>query len=79
MEDIAAVVKEKGALLHLDAVQAAGKIEMDLKSIEADLVSISAHKFYGPNGAGALYVRDGLARRLSLAPLIHGGGQERGL
>ncbi len=79
MEDIAAVVKEKGALLHLDAVQAAGKIEMDLKSIEADLVSISAHKFYGPKGAGALYVRDGLARRLSLAPLIHGGGQERGL
>ncbi len=79
MEDIAAVVKEKGALLHLDAVQAAGKIEMDLKSIGADLVSISAHKFYGPKGAGALYVRDGLARRLSLAPLIHGGGQERGL
>ena len=79
VEDIAAVVKEKGALLHLDAVQAAGKIEMDLKRIGADLVSISAHKFYGPKGAGALYVRDGLARRLSLTPLIHGGGQERGL
>jgi len=79
MEDIAVVVKEKGALLHIDAVQAAGKIEIDLKRIEADLVSISAHKFYGPKGAGALYVRDGLARRLSLTPLIHGGGQERGL
>ena len=79
VEDIAAIVKEKGALLHLDAVQAAGKIEMDLKRIGADLVSISAHKFYGPKGAGALYVRDGLARRLSLTPLIHGGGQERGL
>jgi cysteine desulfurase len=79
VEDIAAVVKEKGALLHIDAVQAAGKIEIDLKKIEADLVSISAHKLYGPKGAGALYVRDGLARRLSLTPLIHGGGQERGL
>lgn len=79
VEDIAAIVKEKGALLHLDAVQAAGKIEIDLKRIGADLVSISAHKFYGPKGAGALYVRDGLARRLSLTPLIHGGGQERGL
>lgn len=79
MDDIAAVVKEKGVLLHVDAVQAAGKIEMDPKSIGADLVSISAHKFYGPKGAGALYVRDGLARRLSLTPLIHGGGQERGL
>jgi len=79
VEDISAVVKEKGALLHLDAVQAAGKIEMDMKRVGADLVSISAHKFYGPKGAGALYVKDGLARRLSLAPLIHGGGQERGL
>jgi len=79
LEDITAVVKEKGALLHIDAVQAAGKIEIDLKKIGADLVSISAHKFYGPKGAGALYVRDGLARRLSLTPLIHGGGQERGL
>jgi len=79
VERIAGIVKEKGALLHVDAVQAAGKIEIDLKRIEADLVSISSHKFYGPKGAGALYVRDGLARRLTLAPLIHGGGQERGL
>ena len=78
-EDIAAIVKEKGALFHVDAVQAAGKLGIDLKRIQADMVSISSHKFYGPKGAGALFVREGLARRLTLVPLIHGGGQERGL
>ncbi len=78
-EEIAGIVKEKGALFHVDAVQAAGKLGIDLKRIQADMVSISSHKFYGPKGAGALFVREGLARRLTLAPLIHGGGQERGL
>lgn len=78
-EEIAGIAKEQGALFHTDAVQAAGKIDIDLKLIPADLVSISAHKFYGPKGAGALFVRDGISGRLGLTPLIHGGGQERGI
>ena len=75
---IARIVKEKGAIFHTDAVQAAGKIDMDMDEIPADLLTISAHKFYGPKGAGALYIRDGIYKRAGLRPLIHGGGQERG-
>lgn len=76
--DIARIVKERGALFHTDAVQAAGKIDIDMGEIPADLLTLSAHKFYGPKGAGALYVRDGINRNVRLRPLIHGGGQERG-
>jgi cysteine desulfurase len=76
--EIARIAKEKGALFHTDAVQAAGKIDIDMKKIPADLLTISAHKFYGPKGAGALYVRDGINKKIPLRPLIHGGGQERG-
>ncbi len=75
---IAEIVKERGALFHTDAVQAAGKIDIDLNKIPADLLSISAHKFYGPKSVGALFVRDSLSQRILLAPIIHGGGQERG-
>lgn len=75
---IARVVKEKGAIFHTDAVQAAGKISIDTDEIPADLMTLSAHKFYGPKGAGALYIRDGIDKRVGLLPLIHGGGQERG-
>ena len=64
-----------GALFHTDAVQAAGCLPIDLSSGEIDLLSLSAHKFHGPKGAGALYVRQGLP----LEPLICGGAQERGL
>lgn len=78
IEEIAEIVKERGALFHTDAVQAAGKIDIDLNKIPADLLSISAHKFYGPKSVGALFVRDSLSQRISLAPIIHGGGQERG-
>lgn len=78
INDIAQIVKERGAIFHTDAVQAAGKIEIDLNEIPADLLSISAHKFYGPKSVGALFVRDSLSQRMPLAPLIHGGGQERG-
>ena len=78
VEKIAEIVKERGALFHTDAVQAAGKIDIDLNKIPADLLSISAHKFYGPKSVGALFVRDSLSQRISLAPIIHGGGQERG-
>lgn len=76
--EIAEIVKEKGALFHTDAVQAAGKLEIDLNEIKADLLSISAHKIYGPKGTGALFVRSGPAQDLPLRTLIHGGGQERG-
>jgi cysteine desulfurase len=72
------LVKEKGVIFHTDAVQAAGKIDIDMNEIPADLLTLSAHKFYGPKGAGALYVRDGLNKRVRLMPLIHGGGQETG-
>ncbi len=78
IKQIAEIVKEKGVIFHTDAVQAAGKIEIDLKKISADLLSISAHKFYGPKSVGALYIRDSFSEKTSLTPLIHGGGQERG-
>ena len=78
LEKIAEIVKEKGVLFHTDAVQAAGKIEIDLSKIPADLLTISAHKFYGPKSVGALFVRDSFSQHSPLAPLIHGGGQERG-
>jgi cysteine desulfurase len=73
--EIAAICRERGVLLHVDAVQAAGRIPFDLRSLPVDLLSLSAHKIYGPQGVGALIAR----RELALQPLIHGGGQERGL
>ena len=76
--DIARLIKEKGVIFHTDALQAAGKVEIDMNEIPADLLTLSAHKFYGPKGAGALYVRNGLNKRVRLMPLIHGGGQETG-
>ncbi len=76
--EIAEIVKEKGALFHTDAVQAAGKLDIDLNEIKADLLSISAHKIYGPKGTGALFIRSDPAQESILRILIHGGGQERG-
>jgi len=78
IDKIAEIVKERGVIFHTDAVQAAGKINIDLEQIPADLLSISAHKFYGPKSVGALFIRDSLSQQISLTPLIHGGGQERG-
>lgn len=72
--EIAALAHARGALFHCDAVQAAGKIPLDASVIGADLVTLSAHKIGGPPGVGALLARDGL----DLAPLLRGGGQERG-
>jgi cysteine desulfurase len=74
LREIAAVVKAQGTLLHVDAVQAAGRIPLDVVALGADLLNISAHKFHGPKGAGALYIRRGLR----LKPLLAGGQQERG-
>src|SRR5438105_2622288 len=72
--EIAAIAHRHGALFHCDAIQAAGKIPVDVAEIGADLVSLSAHKLGGPPGIGALIVR-GPAQ---LMPMIRGGGQERG-
>jgi len=75
--EIGALAKEKGVLFHCDAVQAAGKIPIDMQTNNVDLMSLSGHKIYGPKGVGALYVRK---RKpfLKLTPLIHGGGHEKG-
>ena len=69
------VCRKHGVLFHTDAVQAAGHLPMDLSVLPVDLMTLAAHKMYGPKGVGALYVRSGL----KLVPLIHGGGQEFGL
>jgi cysteine desulfurase len=74
IKEITAIVKKAGAFMHVDAVQAAGKIPLDAEDLRADYLTVSAHKIYGPKGVGALYVKRGAP----LLPLIHGGHQEDG-
>ncbi|MEC7582755.1 MAG: IscS subfamily cysteine desulfurase [Planctomycetota bacterium] len=76
--DIGAICKKKGALFHTDATQAPGKIELDVLRDDVDLMSISAHKFYGPKGVGSLYVRR-KNPRVRLTAQMDGGGHERGM
>jgi len=71
---LSAIANEKGVIFHTDAVQALGKLEVDLKKLNVDLASFSSHKIYGPKGVGGLYIKMGV----NPFSLIHGGGQERG-
>ncbi len=73
--ELAALARDRGVLFHTDAVQAAGRVEIDVGALGVDLLTLAGHKFYGPKGTGVLYVRDGTP----VAPLVHGGGQESGL
>jgi cysteine desulfurase len=75
--DIGRICRKHGVLFHTDAVQAAGKVLLDVEAMHIDLMSLSAHKMYGPKGVGALYVRR--KPRVRIAPLIDGGGHERGM
>ncbi len=72
--EIGAICREREVLLHTDAVQTVGHVPINVRELNADLLSLSAHKLYGPKGIGALFVRKGVR----IAPLIHGGGHERG-
>lgn len=73
IKEIGAICREKKILFHTDAVQAIGHVPVDVKEMNIDLLSMAAHKFYGPKGVGALYIRRGVR----IENLIHGGGQER--
>ncbi|ADQ05003.1 cysteine desulfurase NifS [Caldicellulosiruptor owensensis OL] len=73
VKEIAKIAKEKGIVIHTDAVQAVGQIPVDVKDLGVDLLSLSAHKFYGPKGVGALYIKKGT----KIHPFSHGGAQER--
>ena len=73
VEEIGKLARAKGIVFHTDAVQTVGRIPVDVKLLNVDLLSLSGHKFYGPKGIGALYIRSGIKP----APLLHGGGQER--
>jgi cysteine desulfurase len=75
LKEICSVAREKGIVVHSDAVQAVGKIPVDVRELGLDMLSLSAHKFHGPNGIGALYLRKGV----KVASLMHGGSHERGL
>jgi cysteine desulfurase len=78
IREIGRIARERGILFHSDATQAVGKIPVDVEVVGIDLLSLSAHKMYGPKGVGALYIRS-KEPRVRLSPLIEGGGQERGM
>jgi cysteine sulfinate desulfinase/cysteine desulfurase-like protein len=75
IKELAAIAQRKNVLFHTDAVQAIAKIDVNVEDLGIDILSLSAHKFYGPKGVGALYTRKGV----ELEPVVHGGDQEFGL
>ena len=74
IKELAAIAKERGALFHTDAVQAAGAVPLNVNELGVDMLTIAAHKFYGPKGVGVLYIRSGT----KIEKFVHGGSQERG-
>lgn len=74
VRELAQICREQGVTFHTDATQAVGKVPLDVELLETDLLTMSGHKFHGPKGTGALYIRKGI----NLAPLVHGGQQEGG-
>ena len=78
LAEIGQITREKGVLFHTDAVQGVGTLPIDVEAMHIDLLSLTAHKIYGPKGIGALYVRS-KAPRVRLSPIIDGGGHERGM
>jgi len=77
IREIGEVTRQHGVLLHVDAAQSAGKIAIDLSQMQVDLMSLTAHKIYGPKGIGALYVRR--QPKVRIEPQVHGGGHEQGM
>jgi len=75
VKELARIAHDKGAVFHTDAVQVAGSLPIDVADMGVDLLSVSGHKFYGPKGIGAIYIRRGTR----MAPILHGGGHERRL
>lgn len=75
IKEIGKIAREKGIYFHTDAVQSVGKIPVDVDDLNVDMLSLSAHKLYGPKGIGALYIKKGVR----LEPLLHGGGHEKGI
>ncbi|CAE7544904.1 iscS [Symbiodinium natans] len=76
---IGRICKDRGVLFHVDAAQAVGKVHIDMRQLQADALSVSAHKFHGPKGIGALIVSPHMEQLIRQTPLLVGGGQERGL
>lgn len=74
IREIAAIARERGVLMHTDAAQSVGKVQVDVDELGADLLTVAGHKLYAPKGVGALFIRGGVR----LEPLIHGAGHERG-
>src|SRR5258708_28348119 len=73
--EVGRICRERGILFHTDATQMIGRLPFDVNALNVDIAAITAHKFYGPKGSGAIYVRE----KVALAPLFDGGGHERGM